>query len=279
VAERPGEGVNRTNYEPVTTNTTRVAGGRTSVSAPLGLGPETTERRGRQTTWIGSGPSCRGASESDPAAATRWACARCVTPRNRADLSPSLRPSPAATWALLTGGRFAGEGARRGGAAGLAADLVHQPTRGRWGLEVGSGAGDRVGRFGADCGCLGAHRIDCWRTSAQRSGHGGPPPRDPGSGPRRTAVFGRKPSGRLLADPYRLAARRHGCPRTNTQRTSVSAPTAFSCPTPPPVRHSAVSTASPRSAAVVCDLGSLCNHRFPPPNSRRISCTAPCRDL
>jgi len=29
----------------------------------------------------------------------------------------------------------------RGGAAGLAADLLHQPTRGRWGLEVGRGWG------------------------------------------------------------------------------------------------------------------------------------------
>ena len=57
-----GAGVNRANHEPATANTTRVAGGRTSVSAPLGLGPQTTERWGRQTTWIGQAPPAAGRS-------------------------------------------------------------------------------------------------------------------------------------------------------------------------------------------------------------------------
>ena len=34
------------------------------------------------------------------------------------------------------------------------------------GPGVGGGAGDPVRGSWADCGCLGAHRIDCWRTSA-----------------------------------------------------------------------------------------------------------------
>ena len=132
VAERPGEGVNRANYEPATANTTRVAGGRTSVSAPLGLGLQTTERRGRQTTWIGQAPPAGRAFESDPAAATRWACARCVTPQNRAAMWPSPRPSPAATWALLTGDRLAGEGAMRGGAAGRGPRVTRACAEARW---------------------------------------------------------------------------------------------------------------------------------------------------
>ena len=51
---------------------------------------------------------------------------------------PALTPpSPAVTWALLTGRRFAGEGgsARRG--RGLAADWIYQPTRGLWDLVQG----------------------------------------------------------------------------------------------------------------------------------------------
>ena len=51
-----GEGVNRANHEPFTPNTTSIAGGRTSVSAPLGICRETTVPMGREPIWIGSAP-------------------------------------------------------------------------------------------------------------------------------------------------------------------------------------------------------------------------------
>ena len=58
-----------------------------------------------------------------------------------AAISPSPRPSPAATWALLTGGRFAGEGerARWIGFTGLADQSVR--TLGRWSSTVVLGGG------------------------------------------------------------------------------------------------------------------------------------------
>ena len=66
-----------------------------------------------------------------------WGGARiglCYTPTNHPALSPSPQPSPTVTRVRLLESRLVGEGATRGGAAGLAADLLHQPTRGRWGL-------------------------------------------------------------------------------------------------------------------------------------------------
>ena len=58
-------------------------------------------------------------------------------PRELSGLFALTPPSPAVTWALLTGRRFAGEGgsARRG--RGLAADWIYQPTRGLWDLVQG----------------------------------------------------------------------------------------------------------------------------------------------
>jgi hypothetical protein len=76
----------------------RGAGGRTSVSAPLGIRRETTEGRGRQTTWIGQAPPPGGAFESHPAPATRLACAWCVTPKNHAAPSPSPRGRRPREW-------------------------------------------------------------------------------------------------------------------------------------------------------------------------------------
>jgi hypothetical protein len=51
-----------------------------------------------------------------------------------AALSPSPQPPPAVTRVQFTGCRFAGGGARARRGRGLATDLIHQPTRGRWGL-------------------------------------------------------------------------------------------------------------------------------------------------
>jgi hypothetical protein len=50
-------------------------------------------------------------------------------------LSPSPRPRPAATPVPSTGRRFAGGGARARG-HGLAADRIHQPPQGQWGLAA-----------------------------------------------------------------------------------------------------------------------------------------------
>ena len=58
----------------------------------------------------------------------------CHTPTNRPALSPSPQPSPTVMWVLLLGSRLVGEGVTRGGAAGLATDLIDQPTRAWWGL-------------------------------------------------------------------------------------------------------------------------------------------------
>jgi len=60
--------------------------------------------------------------------------ALCHTPTNHPCLSPSPRPSPTVIRVLFRGSRLVGEGATRGGAARLATDRIHQPTRGRSGL-------------------------------------------------------------------------------------------------------------------------------------------------
>jgi hypothetical protein len=58
-------------------------------------------------------------------------------PRELSGLFALTPPSPAVTWALLTGRRFAGEGGRARRGRGLAADWIYQPTRGRWDLVQG----------------------------------------------------------------------------------------------------------------------------------------------
>jgi len=128
---------------------------------PLGTQPKTPSRKGPTTGWRGGGPLCplrwtRGRNTPDigralacirsfstpwgekvPEGGMRGQPARhalCHTPTNHPALSPSPQPSPTVTRVRLLGRRSVGEGATRGGAAGLAADLIHQPTRGRWGL-------------------------------------------------------------------------------------------------------------------------------------------------
>jgi hypothetical protein len=53
-----------------------------------------------------------------------------------AALSPSPQPPPAASRVPCTGRRFAGGGARARRGHGLAADLIHQPPQGQWGLAA-----------------------------------------------------------------------------------------------------------------------------------------------
>jgi hypothetical protein len=56
------------------------------------------------------------------------------TPHGGVSLVPSPLPSPASTRVQFTGCRFAGEGVRARRGCGLAADLIHQPPQGGWGL-------------------------------------------------------------------------------------------------------------------------------------------------
>ncbi len=60
-----------------------------------------------------------------------------LTPGWNVALAPSPQLPPAVTRFLLTGRRFAGGGAPARRGRRLAADLIHQPTRGRWGLAAG----------------------------------------------------------------------------------------------------------------------------------------------
>ena len=94
---------------------------------PPGIGRALASIRSFCTPW----------GEKVPAGGMRGQPARhalCHTPTNHPALSPSPQPSPTVTRVRLLESRLVGEGATRGGAAGLAADLLHQPTRGRWSL-------------------------------------------------------------------------------------------------------------------------------------------------
>ncbi len=98
-----------------------------SAATPPGIGRALASIRSFCTPW----------GEKVPAGGMRGQPARhalCHTPTNHPALSPSPQPSPTVTRVRLLESRLVGEGATRGGAAGLAADLLHQPTRGRWGL-------------------------------------------------------------------------------------------------------------------------------------------------
>jgi hypothetical protein len=78
----------------------------------------------------------------------------------------------------------------------------------------------------ADPGRLPAPPLGCLPTNAQRSGHGGPPPRPPVSGPRRTVGSDGRPADGGRADPDWFSAHRDGGLPTNAQRaaTEVRAP-------------------------------------------------------
>ena len=132
------------------------------MAAPLGLRPETTEGRGRQTTWIGQAPPPVGRSngtlQRQPAWRARGVSARRTTRplrphpaaggresgvresgvrdqgngRDRtktAAMLPSPQPSPAATSALLTGDRVAGEGASAAVPRGMDGGELRVPRR------------------------------------------------------------------------------------------------------------------------------------------------------
>ena len=89
--------------------------------------------RGAGATWDHfenlSGP--RG---SDGIRRARYANHEVVATEGRGPVALTPALSPASTRVLLPGYRFAGEGARARRGRGLAANLIHQPPRGGWGL-------------------------------------------------------------------------------------------------------------------------------------------------
>jgi hypothetical protein len=104
------------------------------------------------------------------------------SPRWDAALSPSPRPPPAVTRDVLTGRRLAGGGARARRGRELATDLIHQPTRGRWGLAAERGEAREWKKevLGERCAAgpnleYGAFRRFPMRSAAARGGECGLP--------------------------------------------------------------------------------------------------------
>jgi hypothetical protein len=69
----------------------------------------------------------------------------------------------------------------------------------------------------ADPGLFSAQRHGGLPTNTQRSGHRGPPPRRPVSGPKRTVCSDGRPADEDCTDQNWLSAQRHGCLPPNAQ--------------------------------------------------------------
>jgi hypothetical protein len=106
---------------------------------PADAGPFAWTRGGATASWdkfenlSGQKDRRRTGWETDATDSPTWR----LSPRTGAALSPSPQPPPAVTRVQFTGHWFAGGGARARRGRGLATDLIHRPTRGRWGLAAG----------------------------------------------------------------------------------------------------------------------------------------------
>ena len=186
-----------------------MAGGRTSVSAPLDVPPRVTAAMGHPTTWIGN-PDVRPSRDivrmepekgwrgGGPLCPLRWVFLRDHPHRwaaqpNGSGIPMCVPPKTSSEWNRRQGGggadlcvRSAGYSSEITRTAGPPNHLDRESRCASLRRHHPKGTGDRVagGLSGVSDACgSAAQRDDYPRMQAQRSGHRGPPPRDPLAGP------------------------------------------------------------------------------------------------
>ena len=225
-----------------------MAGGRTSVSAPLDVPPRVTAAMGHPTTWIGN-PDVRPSRDivrmepekgwrgGGPLCPLRWVFLRDHPHRwaaqpNGSGIPMCVPPKTSPEWNQRQGGGGAqrGLGCMRFGCPAGRLPSDASPTERTQRSAPPRPAGWPLATGGFECGLSGvsdacdwtAHRNGFSPIQTQRSGHRGPPPRDPFCGPWPRGALGVGPAE--IPMHAVLAARWDGFPPIQTQWSGHGGP-------------------------------------------------------